>query len=521
MNNQNKETSNGIDITLMKKMLNNGAYYESLKKGTLSSYRCFSIDGKTNNSIDVLNNIKEALEKGKLSLNEEQKNNFNYLLDNVSINRFIEDYKDKVFTVLLKGTKVNIPCSYFIQILTLSKDDYNNFFTEDIKEFNGYDKKLFLYLFMSFINKELLYRNYIFQGEYKRRIDEIANCERIDVQYLYYDNPREKKYDNLDSFNLTYELKQEVLKDIPNDLDSVEKAIYFYIKLCKILAYDPEFYALGQGIYGVDKHHGIDNISFVTPDNNEVVCYEFCGIYAKLIKELGFDYEIEGDLIASVLGEHQSLKALLDKYFVSIDSVTSVLYGDMIRAKLNQPLEGINCYNKSKKSRKEFKLKLVKVYSLIVNQEKNKIKDYTKLTFDELFKQYGLNPKECDFKEKIEVLVKEANKAKLKTVDSMGYIRRLVKTLFSSSETDYNIKFSVISDKLRAKNGQKATASGIFTIIDGKEEIYLLYNDSEKSLIPIAKTDLVDMFSKGDLNYIDKQSVKIPGIDVNGFSVIK
>ena len=520
-----------LDTKLMEKLLSNGDYYDFLKKGILSSYRAFSIKEdeedellkvkEAGNPIDVLNKIKQAIETGTLKLNDEQKNNYCFLLDNASINRFIEDYKDKTFTMNIKESSVTIPCKYFIDFLSLLNKDYDDFFSGEIKGLKEYEKKDFLYLFMNFIRKELLFRRYVFQGEYESRIKEITNCERLDVEYLYYDNPNAVRYKNLDDIKITDELRKEVTSEIPNHLDKLEKAIYIYIKLCKTLSYDPEFYALGQGILAVDKHRNINNIEFVTPDNNEVVCYEFCAIYAKLIKELGFDYEIDGDPLAMLLGNHQSLKTLLGKYFVSVDSVTSVLYGDMTRAKLNQPLEGIKCLNKSQKSKKEFELKLIKVYSLIVNNEKNKIKDYTKLTFDDLFKQNGLDPNKSIFEDKIMILIKEANKPALKTVDLMGYIRKLVKALFESSEKDNNVKFSVINDKERVKEGQKATVSGVFTIIDGEKTSYLLYNDNEKLLIPITKIDLNNMFTEGKLNYIDKQSTMIPGIDVEGFTSIK
>ncbi len=520
MNNEHKSTSNGLDITLMKKLLDDNFYFDFLKEGVLNSYRAFLISSNlhdellnvtkiSNYLIDVLNVIKDSVEDGSLKLNDKENANYHYLLDNVSINLFIEKYKDKFFNSNLNGMMVKVPCNYFIDFLTLTNDSYDDFFDDKIKKHKEFEKEDFLYLFINFIKREI-HKKYIFEDKYKRRIDEIVNYERLDVEYLYYSNPNAVRYENLDQLKLTDELKNEVLKDMPEKLDSVKKAIYIYIKLCKILTYDPEFYALGQGLNGVEKHRGIRNIESITPVNNEAICYEFCAIYAKLIKELGFDYEIEGDSLGMLLGLHQYLNVLLGKYFVSVDSVTSVLYGDMTRAKLNQPLEGIKCLNKNNKSRKEFNLMVTEVYSIIVNQENKKQRDHSAFTFADL------NLKGYSFEDKIRLLLKKANEFNLKTIDFMGYVKQLMGVLFGQEERENKVKFSIVSDKKRSKEGKDATVTGIFTIIENQKKCYFLYNDDEKLLIPLSESDLNEMFNEGKLRYIDKQNTIIPGIASEG-----
>lgn len=260
MNNEHKSTSNGLDITLMKKLLDDNFYFDFLKEGVLNSYRAFLISSNlpdellnvtkiSNYLIDVLNVIKDSVEDGSLKLNDKENANYNYLIDNVSINEFIEKYKDKFFNSNLNGKMVKVPCNYFIDFLTLTNDAYDDFFDDKIKKHKEFEKEDFLYLFINFIKREI-HKKYIFEDKYKRRIDEIVNYERLDVEYLYYSNPNAVRYENLDQLKLTDELKNEVLKDMPEKLDSVKKAIYIYIKLCKILTYDPEFYALGQGLNG-------------------------------------------------------------------------------------------------------------------------------------------------------------------------------------------------------------------------------------------------------------------------------
>ena len=502
-----------MDVQLMKKLLSDENYYDFLKKGILSRYRSFPISEnmprellevtKIGNAVGVLNEIKKAYDSGLLILSDKEKNNYNFLISNVSTSIFKEDYKDKIFPMKLNSKEYNMLCSYFLDFLFLNDKEYEEFFYNNESKYNGINKKDFIYLLMSFIKKELLFRKYIFDNKTEERINEILNNEKIDVEYLYYSSENKVKYKDLDDLKLTDDLKKEILKDIPNNLDSVRKAIYIYIKLCKTLAYDSEFYALGQGLNGIDNHHGIKNIEFVTPENSEIICYEFCAIYAKLIKELGFDYEIDGDPLGMLVGTHQYLKTLLGKYFVSIDSVTSVLYGDMTRAKLNQPLEGINCLNKSKKSKNEFNLMVIEMYSLIVKQENEKKRQDNSLIFEEL-----ISNKELSIEQKIKKLVEKVNLLKFKSMDAMGYIKQLIDT----NQLKQNVKFSVICDKKNVKDNKQATVSGVFTLAEEDKKFYLLYNDG--LLIPISKEDLSVMFKNDELSYVDSQVSLIPGLNI-------
>lgn len=502
-----------MNIQLMKKLLSDENYYNFLKKGIINRYRSFAISEnmprellevtKIGNAVGVLNEIKKAYDSGLLTLSDKEKNNYNFLIGNVSTNVFKEDYKEEIFAMKLNGKEFNLPCSCFLKFLFSNNKEYEDFFCNDESMYNDISKKDFIYLLMSFIKKELLFRKYIFDDKTERRIKEILNNEKIDVEFLYYSSENKVKYKDLDNLTLTSELRKEILNNIPNNLDPIKKAIYIYIKLCKTLAYDSEFYALGQGLNGIDNHHGIKNIEFITPENSEVICYEFCAIYAKLIKELGFDYEIDGDPLGMLVGTHQFLKTLLGKYFVSVDSVTSILYGDMTRAKLNQPLEGISCLNKSEKSKNEFNLMVTEMYSLIVKQENEQSKKNNSLIFEEL-----INNKKLSIEQKIKMLVEKVDSLEFKSMDSMGYIKQLIDT----NNLHGSVSFSVICDRKNVKNNKQATASGVFTLTEDDKKFYLLYNNG--LLIPISKEDLSFMFKNKELSYIDNQVSLIPGLNL-------
>ena len=68
---------------------------------------------------------------------------------------------------------------------------------------------------------------------------------------------------------------------------------------------------------------------------------------------------------------HANLEFRSDKFLVSADSVTSILQGDIMQAKLNQPLVGLKCVNRNQQTQQEFKQSLTKMYQLNAQQEKS------------------------------------------------------------------------------------------------------------------------------------------------------
>ena len=93
-------------------------------------------------------------------------------------------------------------------------------------------------------------------------------------------------------WELNAELKQAIYEDVPDDLSLEEKAIYIYVKLCKILKYDST-YDYRDRI--PDKNKFISDFSkehmeSITPDT-PISCYDFSRIFTKFISELKGDIE--------------------------------------------------------------------------------------------------------------------------------------------------------------------------------------------------------------------------------------
>ena len=83
--------------------------------------------------------------------------------------------------------------------------------------------------------------------------------------------------------------------------------------------------------------------------------------------KLGQEVVVHGTLSEG----HANLEFRSDKFLVSADSVTSILQGDIMQAKVNQPLVGLKCINRNQQTQQEFKDSLSKMYQLIAQLDKS------------------------------------------------------------------------------------------------------------------------------------------------------
>lgn len=119
------------------------------------------------------------------------------------------------------------------------------------------------------------------------------------------------------SFEINDDIKNFVLKDMPSDLTELEKSIYIYSKLCKILDYDLEYYNDNKN----QKFIAEENISDVDLSNNNVVCYTFSYIYSGLLKEIGINKIKEATINkGKFANEHAGVEYIVDDIVIMADS---------------------------------------------------------------------------------------------------------------------------------------------------------------------------------------------------------
>lgn len=456
---------------------------------------------------------------------------YKFIMDSVSYEKFKEKTTNNNYEIDIDGKPYSIPVKLIYQFMDSNQESFDSILSNG-SDFNGIPLDHFLYAVSEYYMVNNIEKNYLVNEELINRLKEIRSSEKVDVQminkYLEADDPL------LKDVKVNEELQEEILKGLPSDYSDLDKALYVYIKMCKKLTYDEEFYAINQKGPLSEKHKLIDNVSKITLTNNKVVCYEFDVIYAYILNKLGINYRHFIDLVNGY-GDHEEeefdeeftkysqshtfLKFRCGKYLVKADSVTTILHGDIMQAKLNQPLKGLVCENTNEQSKKEFMEELNKVYTYIANQEtkisQNEPEEIE--TFDEIVAQFANTTnksKPIDIREKIEILINKVNSTQMIGIDAYSYLLQLRKILFTPQEREDNIKISII----RQSDETSAEALAIISLRlpdeNGKMVVNRYIFKPGTRLIPISKEDLQTNFDNNTMGYVEKDDPIIPGIKI-------
>lgn len=471
----------------------------------------------------IINGIKELISTNKISLNSEENERFEKLRSYISYDKFLEKYKNYEYKVLIDGVNYSIPFENMMNLMRLSDDKFNEICKDDnIKDINGIPKEHLIYATCKFIRENNIIDNYELPDNFVKRHSSIYSMQIIDLEAINkYVVTTDVKYKEI---KIDSDLEKTIMDGFPYDANELEMAIYIYIKMCKVLTYDEEYYVVNQMGIATEKHRSTDHIASITPQNNKVVCFEFNIIYAKFLNMLGINFT--SNYVASI-GEaygdgHANLDFRCGKYLVKADSVTSILHGDIANAKINQPLVGINCINKNLNTQNEFKKAYQKMYNLIASQEKdfnNKHVPYVQ-SLDELLDEYTNktnNIKEVSLNERLSILIDKVNKKGMVGIDALSYALHLRKILFNEEERKNNVKIIIIRNNEPFDKDKVAMPSVIVALNkegfknNPNETIYFYYNPN-KELIAVTSEDLQSRFNSGTFEYIANDDPKIPGI---------
>ena len=457
----------------------------------------------------------EYIEKIIFSLTPELLDKFYKLTGMISFESLKEQKKDDIYTLEIEGNQYNFKVIDLLTFLELDDQEYLAYMSHENCTYKDVPITHFLYALKTYIHDNNIDRKFILREPIQKRLNEIEESKYIDIDAI--NKIREISDFNFNDIKVNEELRELILRDMPPYLTNLEKAIYIYIKMCKVLTYDEEFYAVNQRGPVADRHEEVSNVQKITPKNNRVVCYEFNAIYEKLIAELGIKFDTNQMLINGFGGGHANLTFREGKFLVKADSVTSILQGDLVQAKLNQRLSGLVCKNQNRNTQIEFQQAFERVYCLIAEQEKKLTENDVgrEETFAEILAQYSrttdsLQP--VSLEEKMNILIAKINSTQMQGIDAFSYLLQLRKVLFTNQEQKDNIKISII----RNSNENSAEALSIISIRlpdeTGKKVVnsYMFKPGSE--LIPISKEDLQANFDSETMGYVEADDPVIPGI---------
>ena len=460
--------------------------------------------------IPFLEAIEVARDKGLIKLNRITYSRYKTLLDLIGYGILKKQLQNKTIQAKVDGITYNIPANKIIEFLELDTktlDDYIN--TPNRK--GSISKEAFLYIVRRFIIREELMDNFIFPKNIEKRITDIVNYEILDFEsqntYLSDENSLTSKT------NLNPELIEAITKDIPANYSTLEKAIYIYIKMCKILSYNDEFFAAKQRGLAAEKHRMIDYIETISPQFPEVVCYEFNAIYAKMLHSLGINFQRECFSWKNKYGDgHEKLSFRVGKYIIEADSSRQILTGDLFNAKVGNSIKGLKCRNQNFDTYMDFDEILRKVYKDIKKEDKS--------TFSEALKEYEelTNAKQAHipFNTRFDLFLEKIRTSSFNGLNIMSYILRLVNVLFTEEEREHYIDFEIIRDNNPKDEDKIVATCGIITmnekgiLKDEEHNKYYIYINGE--LKRILKRTLIRNIITGTLGFIDSEEQYIPGI---------
>ena len=442
--------------------------------------------------------------------------NYKIIFDEISI---------KYYQIRIDDVLYNFSIRDLLEILFMDDNQYSGYLNNETL-INNIKKEYYFYAIREFFKEYHLLTKYIFPLEIITRIENINNNTSIDLQSINQLVTQEGL--KLDKIIINQELKEEILKDINHFNNNLEKAIYIYIKMCKILTYDEAYFVVKQDerYEVVRKHQDISNIKTITLSNNKVVCHEFNGIYAKLLNELGIITKTEYTGIKSYGKSHPFLIFKYEKFLIKVDSVTSIIYGDIANVKINEFLKGLICLNDNKETVEEFIKILSRVYNRIIEIESSDKNEIIILkNYEDIINKYCQGLKiELNLYEKLSILIKEVNSSKLSGIDALSYLLYLRKILFTKDELDNNIKFVIIRNN---EFENKLTSSVV--IVANDEDLAVDFYDNEYFIykigsepISIDVVTLKNKFLNNEYQYVMKSISRIPNLVLeNNLEIVK
>ena len=516
--------------TILKKFLSRDDYFEyvcnylSFKSSDFkigyvmdekyTEFLCFSRS-------EIGKGLMILLEDKNSFLNEDEIKRARMLINYISYESFLKKYSGKMFSFKIDGFIYIVSFKSFLYLINLSIEDFESLCKDEtIKFIDGIPKKHMIYAFAEFINNESILKDYLVSDDARLKYEAIKSNQLIDLEAI--NKHLETKDTLFQKIHIDKSLEDAILSGIPVDFNDLEKAIYIYIKMCRIFTYNEEYFTKYFDEDIKRKHKDLSYVDQINLFNNEAVCFEFNIIYAAFLNRLGIKFKSNyKGYDDEIYGEgHVKMEFRWGKFLVRADAVSYMTKSDLTYAKVSQPLIGLVCLNKNKETQEEFEEALNKVYMHILREENvNSKTDIIHISFfeeilNEFFKIFT-KLKDIRFEERISIMVRKANNMHLKGVDYFSYLLQLQKMLFTPLERQENIEICMLANNLDNED-KKSELVAIITInfkrFNNKDlNLYYILN-ANGILMPLLKEEIEGLLYIKKLEYIDEFLGRIPGV---------
>lgn len=516
--------------TILKKFLSRDDYFEyvcnylSFKSSDFkigyvmdekyTEFLCFSRS-------EIGKGLMILLEDKNSFLNEDEIKRARMLINYISYESFLKKYSGKMFSFKIDGFIYIVSFKSFLYLINLSIEDFESLCKDEtIKFIDGIPKKHMIYAFAEFINNESILKDYLVSDDVRLKYEAIKSNQLIDLEAI--NKHLETKDTLFQKIHIDKSLEDAILSGIPVDFNDLEKAIYIYIKMCRIFTYNEEYFTKYFDEDIKRKHKDLSYVDQINLFNNEAVCFEFNIIYAAFLNRLGIKFKSNYmGYHDEVYGEgHVKMEFRWGKFLVRADAVSYMTKSDLTYAKVSQPLIGLVCLNKNKETQEEFEEALNKVYMHILREENvNSKTDIIHIPFfeeilNEFFKIFT-KLKDIRFEERISIMVRKANNMHLKGVDYFSYLLQLQKILFTPLERQENIEICMLANNLDNED-KKSELVAIITInfkgFNNKDLNLYYILKANGILMPLLKEELEGLLYVKKLEYIDEFLGRIPGV---------
>lgn len=308
----------------------------------------------------------------------------------------------------------------------------------------------------------------------------------------------------------------KVMTDIPEEFNQLEKAYYIYNKLCEMFTYDEEYLATSGTALNVQKHRDINYIKNLTLENNELVCHEFNAIYSKLLERIGVKYKYPA--IEKYGVGHAFLILVTNNCCVKVDPLTSILFGDMAKKKIGEPLTGFCLKNTHPTTIEAFKNSLAKVDDYVFSKRKQE-NDYAEVLAE--YKSNFADIERIPLDVRKSIFLDLISSCTLPVTDSLAYILTLEKNIFPATK-EKNCRSFFVADYKPSLPSKSASVAVIICYnknesIDSLNAVneYYLYNP-RCGLTEISLTDLSLEIDSGRYKLISNYEKTIPGLRMSG-----
>lgn len=434
---------------------------------------------------------------------------------------------DNVFTCTINNKTISMDKNFLDEYI--SSEKYTEVFEDNNNKLFGYYKSDFAEFLFEYVKSKNISLNpnlkiLNFAPSAFKKLN-----KAIITNFLKINDPHTSNDQFTDKINIHPLLKEKVLDNLPN-LSKEELAIYVYIKLCYLLRYDEQFDALGQQGKIAKMHEDINYASTITPTNNKIVCYEFVFLYSKFLKELDIDYLINSKNTNEYGMRHTSITLKIGNYTVLADPTKILFKDDLLQAKINTPLNGINCLDSNQQKRQDFKTLVSNIYNIYQQREPSEYipKDKPNFWINALDKLDNLSQQDTD--NKWEILNQALSQITLPQTEKMALANTIVSTLFKQEIENKQLCQSYFCQILPNKKYSTALGIAYNKEINGAFDPYLfIFNDyavyDGKTFKHYSKDELQELFDDGKFNYIRKRmegnrqdasyETRLPGIFEN------